>query len=89
MRAFHPLAGVRDLGQFDVDAGKLDGRRLGHVERGGHVAERRQHLGRLIDQVAQFAGIHRVRARTQPQVVKLDIAARPGEFDRLELSGQS
>ncbi len=49
------FAGVEHLGQFDVDAGELHLGRLGHVEADRDIAERRQHLWGVVDQVAQLA----------------------------------
>ena len=53
-----------------------------------HVAERRQHLRRVVDQVAQLARVHRVGAGTEPEVVELDIATGPREFDRFQLGAK-
>ena len=61
---------------------------FGLVEGGGDVAECRQHLRGVVDQITQLAGVHRIGAGAQSQVVELDIAADPREFDRLQLGGQ-
>ncbi len=52
------------------------------------VAERRQHLRGVVDQVAQLPLVHRVGAGAQPEVVELDIATGPREFGRLEFGAQ-
>ena len=54
----------------------------------GDVAERRQHLRGVVDEVAQLALVHRVLPRAEPEVVELDIATGPGEFDRVELGAE-
>ena len=61
---------------------------FGHVEAVRHVAERRQHLWGVVDQVAQLARVHRVGARAEPEVVQLDIATGPREFGGLEFGAQ-
>ena len=58
------------------------------VEAGRHVCEGGQHLRDVVGQVAQLARIHRVRAGAQPEVVELDIATAPREFDGLQLGAQ-
>ena len=83
------LAGMQHPRELDVDAGKLHRRRFGHVEAGRYVAESRQHLRGVVDQVAQLTRIHRVAARTQPEVVELDIATGPREFDGIELGARA
>jgi hypothetical protein len=85
-RHFDPLAGVQHLAQLDVDAGKLHGRRFRGMECGGHAAECRQYLRRVIHQVAQLALVHGICPSAQPQLVELHIAAGPGEFDRVQFS---
>ena len=57
-------------------------------EGGGDVAERRQHLRGVVDQVAQLAWVHRIGARTQAEVIELHIATDPREFDGIQLSIQ-
>ena len=52
------------------------------------VAEGRQHLRGVVDEIAQFALVHRVVARAEPEVVELDVATGPGELDRLELGAE-
>ncbi len=84
-RNTHGLTGVQDPAQLDFDPGEADLWRLRHVEGGSHAAERRQYLRCAVGQVAQLAGVHRVATRAEGQVIKLHIAAGPGELDRLEL----
>src|ERR1700722_16813263 len=79
---------MQNLAQLNVDARELDGWRLGGVEGVCRVAERRQHLRGVVDEVAQLAGVHRVAAGTQSEVIELYIATAPSEFDRLELGGK-
>jgi hypothetical protein len=50
-----------------------------------HVAERRQHLRGVVDEVAQLALVDRIGTRAETQVVQLHVAAAPGEFDRVGL----
>ena len=47
-----------------------------------HIAERRQHLRGVVDQVAQLPLVHRILASAQTEVVELDIATGPREFGR-------
>jgi hypothetical protein len=49
-----------------------------------HVAERRQHLRGVVDEVVQLALVNRIGTRAEPQVVQLHVAAAAGEFDRVE-----
>ena len=81
----HGLAGVQHLVQLDVDAGELHRRWRGVVEALCDVAEGRQDLWRVVDQVAQLSLIDRVGAGTQSEVIELDIATGPREFDGVEL----
>jgi hypothetical protein len=60
--------------------------RLGHVEGLRHVAETRQHIRGVVDEVAQLAPVHRIGAGAETQVVQLHFATAPREFDRVELS---
>ena len=76
----HRLAAVQDLGELDVDAGERHGWRLGQMEALRHVAERRQHLRRVVHQIAQLAWVHRIGARAEREVIQLHIATGPTEF---------
>ena len=76
------------LRKLDVDAGELHAGRFGHVEGLRDVAERRQHLRGVVGQVAQFALVHRIAARTEAQVVELDIATGPREFGGRKLGAE-
>jgi hypothetical protein len=73
------------LAQLDVDPGELHLRRFGHVEADRNLAEGGQDLRGAVDQVAQLTRIHRIRARAKTEMVELDIATGPREFDGIQL----
>ena len=75
------LAGVQHPRQLDVDAGELHRRCGGHVEALRHAAERRQHLRGVVDEVTQFALVEWVGTGAEAQMVELDVATAPREFD--------
>ena len=52
------------------------------------VAECRQHLRGVVDEIAQLALVHRVAARAEPEVIELHIATGPREFAGRELRAE-